>query len=324
MKWFGCFVSFLAGAGLAACAPSEPRQLRKIFKDPYPSGAIRPMWLAPNNCREAEPKDVRIQNAAMKTAESFHDVPRHVIADTALQVLSEPWGAVKIVVGDLGTLCPPTRLVERLAKAAHNTQAFNEKGILEQHGLQLARAIGPRNPLIVTAVANTAFSKHVVPDYGEITDLRPFARLILAEFGTATAPWQERARREMSLDSELGIGAAQIVGASSEPVALAQIEQLMIQRLERHADGKIIGVAERDRLYGLAYALGMAGPKAAPHTAGLIELMNRKVSAGGVAPEEIVIEPRRMCWVADRIGGRAAEVSRSKSYCRDRFAASER
>jgi hypothetical protein len=231
---------------------------------------------------------------------------------------------VQIVVEDLGILCPPTRLVERLARAAHNTKAFNEQGKLEQHRLQLARAIGPRSPVIVKAVANTAFSEHVVPDHGEITDLRPFARLILAEFGSAAAPWQKRAEREMSLDSELGVGAAQIVGASGNPVALAKIEQIMIQRLARHEEGKVIGVAERDRLYGLAYALGMAGERAAPHTAGLIKLMSRKVSAGGVAPEEIVIEPRRMCWLADRIGGRAAEIARAKPYCRDRFAMSER
>lgn len=324
MNWFRCLVGLVAGASLAACGSSEPRQLRKVFTDPYPSGAIRPMWLAPDNCREAEPKDVRIQDAAMKTAESFPDAPRHLIADTALRVLSEPWGAVNIIVADLGVLCPPTRLVERLARAAHNTQAFNDRGKPEQHRLQLARAIGPRSPLIVRAVANTAFSEHVVPDQGEITDLRPFARLILAEFGSASAPWQKQAEGEMSLDSELGIGAAQIVGASGHAVALTRIEQLMIQRLERHAEGKVIGVTERDRLYGLAYALGMAGRKAAPYTAGLIELMSRKVSAGGVAPEEIVIEPRRMCWVADRIGGRAAEVARAKPYCGNRFTASER
>lgn len=324
MNWVRCIVSLLAGAGLASCAPSEPRQLRRVFTDPYPSGAIRPMWLAPDNCRKAEPKDIRIQDAAMKTAESFPDAPRHLIASTALGVLSEPWGAVNVVVDDLGTLCPPARFAERLARAAHNTQAFNERGRPDQHGLQLARAIGPRSSLIVRAVANTAFSEHVVPDNGEIRDLRPFARLILAEFGSAAAPWQKRAEREMSLDSELGVGAAQIVGASGNPVALAQIEQLMIKRLDRHARGKIIGVMERDRLYGLAYALGMAGQKAAPYTSGLIELMNRKVSAGGVAPDRIVIEPRRMCWVADRIGGRAAKVADAKSYCGDRFTLSER
>ena len=324
MNWLRCLVSLVAGAGLAACAPAEPRQLRKVFTDPHPSGAIRPMWLAPGNCRNPELKDVRIQDAAMETAESFPDAPRHLIADTALRVLSEPWGPVNVVVEDLGVLCPPARLAERLARAAHKTQAFNERGKPEQHRLQLARAIGPRSPLIVRAVANTAFSEHVVPDHGEITDLRPFARLILAEFGSAAAPWQRRAEREMSLDSELGIGAAQIVGASGHPEALARIEQLMIQRLDRHAEAKVIGVTERNRLYGLAYALGMAGRKAAPYTGGLIELMSRKVSAGGVAPEEIVLEPRRMCWVADRIGGRAAQVARAKPYCSDRFTASER
>lgn len=319
-----CLVSLFACVGLASCGPSEPRQLRRVFTDPYPSGAIRPMWLAPDNCRKAEPKDIRIQDAAMKTAESFPDAPRHLIAGTALGVLSEPWGAVNVVVEDLGILCPPTRLTERLAEAAQNTQAFNRRGRLDQHGLQLARAIGPRSPLIVRAVANTAFSEHVVPDNGEITDLRPFARLILAEFGPAATPWQKRAEREMSVDSELGVGAAQIVGASGDPAALAQIEQLMMKRLDRQPKGKVVGVLERDRLYGLAYALGMAEQKAAPYTSGLIELMNRKVSAGGASPDRIVTEPRRMCWVADRIGGRAAEVAKAKSYCGNRFILSER
>lgn len=260
----------------------------------------------------------------MTTAESFPDVPRHLISNTALGVLSEPWGPVNVVINDIGILCPPSRLVERLAAAAQISKSFNENGKLDQHGLQLARAIGPRSPEIARAVANTAFSEHVVPDNGEITDLRPFARLILAEFGSASAPWLKRAEREMSLDSELGVGAAQIVGASGTPVALAQIEQLMIKRLDAHANEKIIGVMERDRLYGLAYALGMAGQKAAPYTSGLIELMNGQVSAGGVAPASIVIEPRRMCWVGERIGGRAAEIAHAKSYCSDRFNLSER
>lgn len=324
MKWVGCVLSLVACAGLASCDPSEPRQLRKVFTDPYPSGAIRPMWLAPENCRKAGPKDLRIQDAAMRTAESFPDAPRNIIASTALSVLSEPWAAVNVVVDDLGILCPPARLLERLARAVHNTRPFNERGRLDQHGLQLARAIGPRSPSIVRAAANTAFSEHVVPDDGEIEDLRPFARLILAEFGSAAAPWQIRAKREMSLDSELGVGAAQVVGASGDPAGLAQIEQLMIKRLDRQPEGKVIGVTERNRLYGLAYALGMAGQKAAPYTSGLVELMNRKVSAGGVAPDRIVVEPRRMCWVADRIGGRAAEIANAKPYCGNRFILNER
>lgn len=281
------------------------------------------MWLAPDNCRKAEPKDVRIQDAAMRTAESFPDAPRHIIATTALGVLSEPWGPVNVVVDDLKIICPPVHLTDRLARAAHNAEVFNAGGKPDQHGLQLARAIGPRSTLIVRAVANAAFSKHVIPDNGGISDLRPFARLILAEFGSAAAPWQERAKREMSVDSELGVGAAQIVGASGDPAALSQIEQLMIKRLHRHSEAKVTGVMERNRLYGLAYALGMAGQKAAPYTSGLIELMNRRVSAGGVAPDSILIEPRRMCWVADRIGGRAADVAHAKPYCRNRFVLSE-
>ena len=98
----------------------------------------------------------------------------------------------------------------------------------------------------------------------------------------------------------------------------------MIKRLDRQPEGKVIGVTERNRLYGLAYALGMAGQKAAPYTSGLVELMNRKVSAGGVAPDRIVVEPRRMCWVADRIGGRAAEIANAKPYCGNRFILNER
>ena len=323
MNWVRCVVILLASASLTSCAPSEPRQLRKVFTDPYPSGAIRPMWLAPDNCRKAEPKDVRIQDAAIRTAESFPDAPRHIIASTALGVLSEPWGPVNVVVDDLGILCPPARLAERLARAAHNTQVFSEHGKLDQHGLQLARAVGPRSPLIVRAVANTAFSEHVVPDNGDLSDLRPFARLILAEFGSAAAPWEKQAERETSLDSELGVGAAQIVGATGNPAGLARIEQLMMKRLDRHSKGEVVGVMERDRLYGLAYALGMAGQKAAPYTSALIDLMNRKVSKGGVAPARILVHPRRMCWVADRIGGRAAEVANTKSYCGNRFTLSE-
>ena len=56
-----------------------------------------PCGWRPTTAENLEPKDVRIQDAAIKTAESFTDAPRHLIADTALRVLSEPWGAVNVL-----------------------------------------------------------------------------------------------------------------------------------------------------------------------------------------------------------------------------------
>lgn len=322
--WLIGLIGFVIGSAFSSASNfGEQQFIRKVFTDPYPSGAARPLWLVPSNCRTGTRKDVREQDAAMRTVENFPDAPRHLIADTALGVLTQPWAPIARVFKDVGLLCPPLHLTDRMMAAAESNQIFIRAARLDENGLRLARAVGPRKPEIVRAVANTAFNEHVMPNNAEISDTRPFARLILAEFGRAAAPWVKRASAEMGDDSELGVGAAQIAATTGDPKILAYIERLMNERLSKVRKDKVISITERDRLYALAYALGMAGQKASPYTSGVAELLSRKVGSAAPPFGTLSVEPRRMCWLSERVGGVAAKAAKTKQFCQDRYALSE-
>ena len=324
-NWLVLIVGFVAGLlGGILLRGSDGPYVADKYKHPYPFGAPRPIWLAPDNCRKPTAEDIREQDAAMRAVEDFPNAPRHFIAYAALSVLTQPWAPAERVLKEIGMLCPPTRLVDRMEIAAERHGTFRKAHRLYDYDLRLARALGPRNKDIVRAVAETAFSEHVMLDSADMKDVRPFARLILAEFGaSAAAPWRERARKEMSAETSLGTGAAQIAASGGEPSVLSEVEKLMVARLADIPKDDPISRLDRDRLYELAYALGMAGPKAAPFSRGLVELLERKVVSAAPPFGGIAAEPRRMCWVADRIGGQAAARANAKEFCRTRWALSE-
>ena len=257
------FAGFAAGYLLCFVVSGVPDRpiADRGSRMPYPFGTPRPIWLVPDNCRVPGAQDLHRQNVAMRTVEDLPNPPRDFMAYAALEHLTQPWGPVERVFKDIGMLCPPTRLLERLDVAADKYGTFQKAHRLEEHDLKLARGLGPRNQHIVRAVAATAFSEHVILDRGDIKDIRPFARLILAEFGSAASPWVARARKEMSAETALGTGAAQIAATSGDPAVLAQIERLMLDKLADLPSDQPIARLDRDRLYALSYAVGMVGPK---------------------------------------------------------------
>jgi hypothetical protein len=323
-NWLTVFAGFAAGYLLCFFVSGvSDRPIPNRYKTPYPFGAPRPIWLVPDNCRVPGAQDLHEQNVAMRTIEDLPNPPRDFMAYAALEHLTQPWGPVERVFKDIGMLCPPTRLIERLDVAAKQYGTFQKAHRLEEHDLKLARGLGPRNEHIVRAVAATAFNEHVILDRAEIKDIRPFARLILAEFGSAASPWVARARKEMSAETALGTGAAQIAATSGDPAILAEIERLMLNKLADLPRDQPIARLDRDRLYGLSYAIGMVGSKGAPFSRGVIDLLDRKVVSAAAPFGGLPVEPRRMCWVADRLGGKAAEAARAMDFCASRWALSE-
>ena len=323
-NWATLFAGFVAGYLVCFILSGVPeRPIADRYKNPYPFGAPRPIWLVPDNCKVPSAQDLHRQNVAMRTIEALPDPPRDFMVYAALEELAMPWSPVDRVSKGIGVLCPPTRLVERLNVATNRYGTFQKARRLEEHDLKLARGLGPRNQHIVRAVAATAFYEHVILDRADLKDIRPFARLILAEFGEAASPWIERARKEMSAETALGTGAAQIAATSGDPAILAEIERLMLNKLATLPRDRPIARSDRDRLYALSYAIGMVGSKGAPFSRGIIELLDRKVVSAAPPFGGLPVEPRRMCWVADRLGGRAAQAAKAKEFCASRWALSE-
>jgi hypothetical protein len=323
-NWLTVFAGFAIGYLLCFVATGVPdRPIADKFKNPYPFGTPRPIWLVPDNCRVPDAQDLHRQNVAMRIVEDLPDPPRDFMVYAALEHLAQPWGPAERVFKDIGMLCPPTRLLERLDLAADRYGTFQKARRLEEHDLKLARGLGPRNQHIVRAVAATAFYEHVTLDRAQLKDIRPFARLILAEFGSAASPWVTRARREMSAKTALGTGAAQIAATSGDPAVLAEIERLMLNKLADLPKDKPISRLDRDRLYALSYAIGMVGSKGDPFSRGVIELLDRKIVSAAAPFGGLAVEPRRMCWVAERLGGKAAKAAKAKEFCASRWKLSE-
>jgi hypothetical protein len=87
---------------------------------------------------------------------------------------------------------------------------------------------------------------------------------------------------------------------------------------------KLVPRLTRNRLYELAFALGMAGEGAQPYAAPFLELLDRRVESWAPPFGMIGLPPARMCPVAQRIGGSVAEAGRTKDFCARRPKALEK
>jgi hypothetical protein len=165
-------------------------------------------------------------------------------------------------------------------------------------------------------VARTAFNNHpIVTQYPELrADIRSLARVTLAEFGPAAAPWAVQAFDVMSSTDALGTSAAQIAVAAKHPEALGKVAGLLSAILDDQSKDPIQHAA-RDRFYELAYALAAAGPEARPHVQSVIRIMGRKVQSWAPPFGMVELAPRRMCRVLELIGGPEADRARVQEVC---------
>jgi hypothetical protein len=181
--------------------------------------------------------------------------------------------------------------------------------------IALAERLGPRDSRIVDAVAHSAFLEHEIPSNGLRIDLRPYARLALAEFGPAAKPWAQQAVLQLSSDDAMGTGAAQIAVGAGESSSFRRVQELMQRILDETPATAPIPRTSRNRLYELAFALGMAGKDAEPYAGPMVELLNRQVESAAPPFGLISMPPARMCPVALRLGGMAAAATLKKPFC---------
>ena len=278
-------------------------------------GARAPLWATLDPCRDPNAIEQRQHQVALEVLEVFDADWLNPLQRGAIRHFAYPWEQRRGATRDEKSLpCPPLALHARVATAALKAGVFG-RSFLYADGIALAQQLGPRDPQIVSAVARSAFLDHAIPDDPFGADLRPYARLVLAEFGSAAREWAELAMAQISAANQLSTGAAQVAVAGGAPQALPEVQRLMEQLISATPRDKLIPRLTRNRIYELAFALGMAGEGAQPYAGPLVELLDRRVASWAPPFGMIESPPARMCPVAERIGGTVAEAARTKDFC---------
>jgi hypothetical protein len=278
-------------------------------------GARAPLWANATPCREPDAIEQRQHQLALEVLEVFNTDWLNPLQRGAIQHFAYPWRQRRGAPTDDKSLpCPPLALHASVATAAIKAGVFR-RPFLYADTISLAQQLGPRDPQIVQAVARSAFLDSIIPDDPFRADLRPYARLVLAECGSAAREWAGLAMAQVSAANQLGTGAAQVAVAGGAPEALPEVQRLMELLISATPRDKLIPRLTRNRIYELAFALGMAGEGAQPHAGPLVELLDRRVESWAPPFGMIGLPPARMCPVAERIGGGVAETARMKDFC---------
>jgi len=213
-------------------------------------------------------------------------------------------------------LCRDNDIDTKVSSIAIRQDLFNDF-FLDPDVLRLASMLGPRDPKIVEGVGKTAFLPRA-PNYIP-GDVRPLARLVLAEFGAAAAPWSNQAFSAMSADDIAGTAAVKIAIATHHPGALEKASELVTETLARHPYGNLGDRASR-RLSELANAMAIAGPDAQPYIGPLIEASKRNLVGHFISMDESPIQfsrpPAYLCWPLKAIGGEPAQAVLDEPWCR--------
>ncbi len=296
-------------AGLASCNMqySKPAKAEQDFVEPEPIWVLRAKRPP---CLEPTSQEVEQAAHALRSFElNRRATPMTIGATSYFSRLR-----YRRIEGERSReVCPPYDLYPRLAELLVNQNYFGGAYIFKDE-LGIARMMGPRDPAIVDAVARTAFNPHPIMEDDVLKrDIRPLARSVLAEFGSAASAYGQQAFDQMSGDTALGTGAAQIAVAAGHPGALARTEELMDEILGQFPD--TIPRDSRNRIFELAYALAFAGPQARDHLDPVLDILDRRVESWAPPYGMVELEPVAMCLVLERVGGPEAEARLSEPPC---------
>lgn len=292
---------------------SEAAEDRRLLDS---GGARAPLWTQTKPCRAPTVEERAQDRTALEVLRNFRGRPVASLGWGAVEHFSQPWRRARTDPLDRHAPkpCLEAELQQAVAEAAVRGGVFDSPWLFEPP-IALAQQVGPTHPQIVESIARTAFAADPIPSDGLRTDLRPYARLVLAEFGPAARPFGRQAFAQISALDSMGTGAAQVAVAAGQPGALGRVRQLMTDLLAQTPPDKPIPLLGRNRLYELAFALGMAGPAAEPYAGPLVQLLDRKVQS--LAPPFGIVElpPTQMCAVATHIGGASAAAAARRPFC---------
>jgi hypothetical protein len=288
--------------------------------------------------RNQEEKKYRLSDALIKFRPNDPCEPANSeekeILEIAVSVLEKPasrYGALSLGIGaqrllaynlhravDSRPVCTPANIHARAEAAVTANRLFDAR--LSEYQLVLASRFPEPSPYVVEAVAKIAFEKmfqesDAFPYIHE--DIRPYARTVLAEFGHRASSYAEKAYSEVSAESVMGTGAAQIAVAAGHPLALALSEKLMLAKLSQVNDASPVPWYEKKRLYELGQAIAFAGDEAKNHIEPIILLMRRKVQSWAPPFGMIPHYPKRSCDILKQIDGENGPLIREFLYCFD-------
>jgi hypothetical protein len=201
-------------------------------------------------------------------------------------------------------VCAPRDIYLRVARLPIWQNELKNR-VSETH-LELFSKLPEVNDDIVNAVGRAAFDTQPLQGIIRFKDIRPYARTILAGFGTRAAAYSAQAFDTMSNADSLGTGAAQIAVATRHPDVLPRVKLLMDELLSSVPADKTIPFNSRNRLYELAYAISLGGDDAKAYAAPVKTLMARKVQSWAGHYGMLDLRPKRMCAILERIEGSTA------------------
>lgn len=222
-------------------------------------------------------------------------------------IRSRPKGSVLI--------CTPASVMNRVGSLLKEPKGLGA-GQLVEYQLQLAGKIPNPNEIVIEQVGNAAFndSKQHSEDFPR-QDIRPLGRSTLATFGKRAVAFRDVAMQQMSSETSLGTGAAQVAAAIGDPAALPRIIEMINVKVGKLPPDAVIPLDARDRLLELAWAIYFAGDAGRTASASIHGLMKRKVESRAPPFGIVELSPKRLCGVLELIEGPAATVP--YPYCRD-------
>ena len=211
-------------------------------------------------------------------------------------------------------VCVPTEILSRVSDVLAKRHGF--AGRLVEYQLNLARKLPPGNSYVIDSVGNAAFSNVKQPsELFPGTDIRPYARTVLASFGRAASKFGSIAYKEMSDTTSLGTGAAQVAAATGQPQALAKIATMMEAILSSVPQNRSIPDEKRIRILELSWAIYFAGDAGKAYTKPMHDAMRRKYQSSAPPFGTLELPPYDLCPLLANIESEAA--MRRYDFCRD-------
>jgi hypothetical protein len=270
---------------------------------------------APPTCVSADSRERSILNAAVTAIEASGEHLPNALDIGAQRLLSGHLFRTTVDGKRSEAVCVPAEILKKAAAALAARETWGKFRMVE-YNLTLASRLPTRNARIVEAVGSQAFSAQVLPsDLFERRDIRPYARTVLASFGAESMKYRDAAYQQMSADTSMGTGAAQVAAAAGHPEALPRIERMMTDALASVSSGKAIPYDLRNRLYELAWAVAYSGEAGRAYAKPVHAVMQREVASWAPPFGMIELRPKRLCEVLALIEGSAALSN--YPYCLD-------
>jgi hypothetical protein len=257
-----------------------------------------PLWMKSSRCLIENDPESREDELAVAVFRTFPDWS--AMKNAAFNYFGEL--RIRKEADAFLKLCPNTAVYDEFAKLSVSGHYWRVGGFPGDHDLahlRVARNLGPRYPEIV---AETGFAAQPIEDRRELSgDIRPLARVILAEFGAAAAPWSVQAFGAMGGGTELEATAAQIAVVTHHPGALEKTAALLNGILHDYPDDPIPDYAWM-RFFELAFALAAAGSDARPFIDPVVKMTCRKIDVWAPPFGWVPGPPSEMSRVLEIVG----------------------